>query len=271
MAPGTGSMVFSLVGLLIIIFFGVLGWLGLFTFAGLLTYLLISLVRRFPGLERSIKAVGKAVRYEVPRVVDQKELSDAVKSRLTTMEKMTWYILGFLGTSFLATVPGVSTVKIPTLEIPIGYFGIFFYAIFVGVMIYYVKVISSLRTIFAAADDKSALRFQLATNSGFLSPFTESASLFGKLLDILGFSLLIAAWWVAFAIGVRLLRLQPPLDYAVGLVSYLPWVSVVVGLFALFTVRAAIEEFSNLRYLYFLKVTIACVSLPCAWLIARSI
>jgi hypothetical protein len=171
----------------------------------------------------------------------------------------------------MATFPGVSTVKVPGLEVPIDQFGSIFYASFLGVVIYYLKIVTSIETLFVGANNKNDLRFQISTHSGILSPFSESATGFGRALDILGFVILIGAWWVAFEVGRRLFINNHTFGFGEWLISMMPWISVVLGIFALFTVRRAMEEFSTSKVLYIFKLLCACLSLPIAWLIARSL
>lgn len=260
MGPETSSVTFGIGGLLIYLLFAALTATGVVATVGIIAYAYAKL----PALKTAVEAIIRVTRFDIPKG-DEKQRVEALKARLASLEKVNWFIFTMLGAAYVATSPGISSVKIPTLEVPIGQFGAIFYAIFLGTVLFYLKIVSSLQTIVASADNKKELQFQISTNSGILSPFSESTTFLGRTLDVLGFCALIIAWWVAFEIGSRLY-----VDHATArLAQYLPWMAVALGLFALISLRRAMATFATSRTLYFAKLVCAVLSLAGAWLVVK--
>lgn len=269
MDPATGSLVGGLGGLLIGLFWMFLGLLGLVVSGSILAAIGSWMYNNIAAVKKLTDLSSDTVFYKYPSG-SADEYLEAIKDRLNAFEKLTWYIATILGVSFVATIDNVSTIKIPGIDVPVGVFGIVFYIVFVGCLIYYIKIVSSIQTLYAGAPEKDDAYIQIATHSGFLSPFSENAGLVGKFLDIFGFSLLIAVWWIAFEIATRLSFSNSHLANTL-IEDWLPWIVVILGLAALFTTKECMETISRSKALLILKLLSAVLSMPIAFYVYKTL
>ena len=164
MDPATGSLIGGLGGLLIGLFWMILGLLGLVVSGSILGAIGSWMYNNIAAVKRLTDLSSDTFFYKYPSG-SADEYIEAIKTRINTFEKLTWYIATILGISFVATIENVSTIKIPGIEVPIGVFGIVFYVLFVGCLVYYIKVLSSIQTLYVGAPEKDDAYLQIATHS----------------------------------------------------------------------------------------------------------
>jgi hypothetical protein len=269
MDPAASSAFFSLGGLLLGLIVSVLLVAGV-TLTGMLLHVTAtSIYARYAPVRWCVDWIWDRAVYKPP-AGDAKECLDALKSRLTAIEKLTWFFLTLIATAFVASISPSQTMKLATLELPKNLFTLAFFVCFIASMLYYVKLLGALQKIFRIAPNSADIQMHVAVGSGFLSPLSESSSVTGWISDLLGFCLLIGAWWAAFAAGVRLLNIDPNLNRST-LGEWLPWIAVIVGVLALFSIKGAMESMAQSRALLITKLSMACLSVPLFFLlVARS-
>lgn len=232
------------------------------TVTGVLLHLTATSFYRNAAVRWCVDWVWDHAVYKAP-TGDPKECIDALKTRLAAIEKLTWFFLTLIATGYIASMSSAPTVKLAGLDIPTKLFARAYFLAFTACILYYAKLLGSVDRICKIAPNKADVQLHVAVGSGFLSPFSESSSLTGWILDISGFCLLISAWWAAFVVGIRLLKLD---SGRIG--HWLPWVAVIVGMLALFLVKETMTSIAQSRVLLITKLIVACVSIPCLLFLA---